>query len=101
MMKKMDVNGDGIIEWKEFLDALAGWLKEESRGEDKKTAATASTGAGASASNKARAHIHKRISSFFTQYKRATNFTEIRAKMAAEVKKGNTTPHHITSHCIV
>jgi hypothetical protein len=89
-MKKMDTNNDGVIEWKEFADALGSWLREESAGRDRKgsaAAAAAGAGAGAGAAS-ARALIHKRISSFFLQFKRATNFNEIRAKMAAESKTG-------------
>src|SRR4051812_42737496 len=76
----MDTDKNGIIDFKEFVDCLQNWLTEESR--DESTVRKTQT----SNANKAREQIHKRISSFFTQFKRASNFDEIRAKMAADAK---------------
>jgi Ca2+-binding EF-hand superfamily protein len=107
LMAKMDANNDGMIQWEEFVSSLSSWIAEEDAAElddftsssttdststdtptrkRKATASLASSSPGLSPAT-SRSRVHKRISSFFCQFKRATNFDQIRESLAAEAKE--------------
>lgn len=85
LMKKMDTDGDGAISWAEFLAALTAWLKEED--ESKSDRPTRKRKDAPQTASSVRVKIHKQISGFFMQFKRATDFDAVRAKYAALSKE--------------
>jgi len=96
LMKKMDSNNDGVIGWDEFLQAIAVWLKEEDETKDDSSSSSSSSSKSrkrkeppAGGPTQARAKIHKQISSFFLQFKRQTNFDEIRKKYSESKAEDN------------
>lgn len=87
LMRKMDANNDGTISWNEFLQAMTEWFADEDKvvmptiGTKRKEHPTAAD---------VRTKIHKRIQGFFKQYKKSTDFDQIRAKLLAQVQDHKT-----------
>lgn len=81
LMEKMDSNKDGRITVDEFVNALSEWLKEEETGQKVSTVASPSPRKRkANQTSETRTRIHKRISSFFLQFHRSSDFDRLRQK---------------------
>lgn len=73
LMKQMDANGDGVIEWAEFSAAVGAWLsssREDTVGDSPSTSK----------------RIHRDINRFFTHFSKATDFEALRARLQADME---------------
>src|SRR4051812_37154177 len=109
-MRILDVNGDGVISWDEFSGTLLKWLKEEeedNQNDEQNNNHTSSStpllprshslplssptstrkrkADNNSNETEIRSNLHKRIKSFFMQFKPRKNFDQIRASLAAAI----------------
>jgi hypothetical protein len=81
LMKLVDLDGSGTIEFDEFANAMSSWLVSDVKSD----VATAASGGGSrkrKAVEEERVQIHKKVRSFFTQFRTSTaNLDSIRAEM--------------------
>lgn len=81
LLRLIDENNDGIISWEEFLAALGKWLAEENgKGDSSSSSISGKRKEAPTSPMQARVKIHQRISMFFMQFKRESDFNEIRDK---------------------
>jgi len=80
LMEKMDANKDGRITVDEFVTALSVWLKEEETGQKDGSTIGSPRKRKANQTSETRTRIHKRISSFFLQFHRSSDFDRLRQK---------------------
>eukprot|EP00698_Gefionella_okellyi_P023788 TRINITY_DN8228_c0_g1_i1.p1 TRINITY_DN8228_c0_g1~~TRINITY_DN8228_c0_g1_i1.p1 ORF type:complete len:812 (+),score=202.64 TRINITY_DN8228_c0_g1_i1:192-2627(+) len=78
LINLMDADRSGTIEWEEFLAVMGGWLKEDA----------SILGSGSASAEDERADTHRKISKFFLQFSRSSNFADIRGKFGGHTYEG-------------
>lgn len=93
----VDTNHDGVIEFHEFLAAMAEWMQEDlsksgsqkkrGRMEEVRRPSPVYSVPTASHVPQERADTHKKIKGFFSQFRKPKNFDQIRYKLALQKEK--------------
>lgn len=78
LMKKMDENGDGVIQWSEFLTAISSWIVEEEETKDASGSASRKRKEAPTSAQQARLKIHRQISGFFNHVRKTPNHDRLR-----------------------
>lgn len=82
LMKTIDKDHSGTIEWEEFLDAMTNWFKQDYKVH--KSGNSDPMSQKKSNPDRERKDVHKKIKSFFAQFKKGSTFDKIRSELQKE-----------------
>jgi len=81
LMKTLDSDHSGTVEWEEFLEAMTNWFGRDYTASGKMDTGETLGGKRKRSPEKERREVHKKIKSFFAQFKKGSNFDKIRTQI--------------------